>query len=117
MAQPSLPQARLTTHRGALLEKHEAFVTAQAEPSSISSQISRRTLTHTTAVMPFETSDRGVVHVVDDDVSLRAALESLFDSVGLASQTYGTARDFLNTTVVDSPGCVVIHLLLTHMNL
>ncbi len=116
MAQPSLPQARLTTHRGALLEKHEAFVTAQAEPSSISSQISRRALTHTTAVTPFETSDRGVVHVVDDDVSLRAALESLFDSVGLASQSYGTARGFLNSSVTDAPGCVVIDVRLPDMN-
>jgi len=67
-------------------------------------------------VVPFGTSDKAVVHVVDDDVSLRAALESLFDSVGLASRTYGTARDFLNASVTDAPGCIVIDIRLPDTN-
>jgi FixJ family two-component response regulator len=66
--------------------------------------------------MPFETSDRAVVHVVDDDASLRAAMESLFDSVGLATRTYETARDFLNASVADEPGCLVIDIRLPDMN-
>jgi FixJ family two-component response regulator len=66
--------------------------------------------------MPFDTSDRAVVHVVDDDASLRAAMESLFDSVGLATRTYGTARDFLSTSLADSPGCIVIDIRLPDMN-
>jgi FixJ family two-component response regulator len=67
-------------------------------------------------VMPFDMSDRAVVHVVDDDASLRAAMESLFDSVGLATRTYGTARDFLSTSLADSPGCIVIDIRLPDMN-
>ena len=66
--------------------------------------------------MPFDTSDRAVVHVVDDDASLRGALESLFDSVGLATQTYGAAREFLNTSLADTPGCIVIDIRLPDMN-
>jgi non-heme chloroperoxidase len=61
-------------------------------------------------------NDRAAVHVVDDDASLRGALESLFDSVGLAAQTCGTAGDFLNTNLADAPGCIVIDIRLPDMN-
>jgi len=66
--------------------------------------------------MPFQTNERAVVHVVDDDPSVRGALESLFDSVGLASQTYGAARDFLAASRPDEPGCIVIDVRLPDMN-
>src|SRR6266851_8401616 len=67
-------------------------------------------------VMSSEMSDRAVVHVVDDDASLRAALESLFDTMGLATRTYGTARDFLKTNLADAPGCIVIDIRLPDMS-
>src|SRR6266403_2617900 len=66
--------------------------------------------------MPFETSNRAVVHVVDDDASLRGALESLFDSVGFDTRTYGTARDFLDASLADKPGCIVIDIRLPDMS-
>src|ERR1700676_3031360 len=66
--------------------------------------------------MPFETNNRAVVHVVDDDASLRGALESLFESVGLATQAYGAASDFLNASVADQPGCIVIDIRLPDMS-
>src|SRR5258708_7233129 len=66
--------------------------------------------------MPFETSKRAGVHVVDDEVSLRGALESLFDSVGLATRTYGAASDFLNASLADEPGCIVIDIRLPDMS-
>jgi FixJ family two-component response regulator len=66
--------------------------------------------------MQLETNDKGIVHVVDDDPSLRAALESLFDSVGLATRTYGTARDFLNASPAETGGCIVIDIRLPDMN-
>ena len=46
----------------------------------------------------------GVVHVVDDDVSVRGALEALFETVGLETQTYGAAADFLTASLPDRPG-------------
>jgi FixJ family two-component response regulator len=66
--------------------------------------------------MPFEMNDRVVVHVVDDDASLRGALEGLFETVGLATRSYGAARDFLKTELIDAPGCIVIDIRLPDMN-
>src|ERR1700737_3092191 len=66
--------------------------------------------------MPLETNNRAVVHVVDDDAALRGALESLFDSVGLDTRTYGAARDFLDASLADTPGCIVIDIRLPDMS-
>jgi FixJ family two-component response regulator len=66
--------------------------------------------------MPLGTNEGAVVHVIEDDASLRRALEDLFETVGLATRTYGTARDFLNSGFTDSPGCVVIDVRLPDMN-
>jgi FixJ family two-component response regulator len=61
-------------------------------------------------------NERAIVHVVDDDASMRGALEGLFDSVGLETQTYAAARDFLTAVFADRPGCVVIDIRLPDMN-
>jgi FixJ family two-component response regulator len=54
----------------------------------------------------------GFVHVIDDDASLRAALDSLFRSVGLQVRLYGSAADFLDAPPVDAPGCLVLDVRL-----
>ena len=66
--------------------------------------------------MPSQTNERPIVHVVDDDASMRGALEGLFDSVGLETQTYAAAREFLATSISDRPGCIVIDIRLPDMN-
>ena len=66
--------------------------------------------------MPSQTNERAIVHVVDDDPSIRGALEGLFDSVGLGSRTYAAAGDFLAAGLADKPGCVVIDIRLPDMN-
>jgi FixJ family two-component response regulator len=66
--------------------------------------------------MPVPTSERAIVHVVDDDASLRRALVDLFDSIGLGTRTYAAARDFLGANVADGPGCIVIDIRLPDMN-
>jgi FixJ family two-component response regulator len=66
--------------------------------------------------MPSRTSERALVHVVDDDASMRGALVGLFDSVGLDAQTYAAAREFLTTNLADKPGCIVIDIRLPDMN-
>jgi FixJ family two-component response regulator len=66
--------------------------------------------------MPSQMVENAVVHVVDDDASLRGALEGLFETVGLATRSYGAARDFLNAKLADMPGCIVIDIRLPDMN-
>src|ERR1700727_3827572 len=66
--------------------------------------------------MPSQTRDTPVVHIVDDEALIRDALESLFESVGLNSQTYAAAGDFLAAGISDQPGCIVIDVRLPDMN-
>src|SRR3712207_6090100 len=66
--------------------------------------------------MPLQSDQRAMVHVVDDDASMREALQDLFHSIGLEARTYATARDFLATAAVDAPGCLVIDILLPDKN-
>jgi FixJ family two-component response regulator len=56
------------------------------------------------------------VHIVDDDASMRGALEGLFDSVGLQTQSYATAKDFLSADRSERPGCIVLDVRLPDMN-
>jgi FixJ family two-component response regulator len=46
-----------------------------------------------------------VVFVIDDDASVRASLESLFESVGFRVQLYGSADAFLQSERPDVPCC------------
>src|ERR1700761_8261482 len=61
-------------------------------------------------------NDKPVIHVVDDDASLRTALQGLFESVGISAETYRTAGDFLNADIADAPGCVIVDVRLPDMN-
>src|ERR1700712_5813895 len=65
--------------------------------------------------MQVATNERPLVHVVDD-ASMRGALEGLFDSVGIQTQTYATAKDFLSANLSDRPGCIVLDVRLPDMN-
>jgi FixJ family two-component response regulator len=66
--------------------------------------------------MRYATNEKALVHIVDDDASMRGALEGLFDSVGLQTQTYSTAREFLSSNLTDRPGCIVLDVRLPDMN-
>ena len=57
-------------------------------------------------------AEAAIVHIVDDDAPLAAALESLFRSVGLEARTYGSARAFLDAKQPDAPGCLVLDIRL-----
>ena len=52
--------------------------------------------------------DDSLIHVIDDDASLREALQSLFRSVGLAVEGHASVADFLNAERGDAPGCLVL---------
>ena len=57
-----------------------------------------------------------VVHIVDDDDSLRRGLANLFASVGLGARTYGSAQEFLDKLEGDAPGCIVLDVRLPGTN-
>ena len=52
------------------------------------------------------------VFVVDDDASVREALKSLLRSVDLEVETFGSAAEFLRSSLPDSPSCLVLDVRL-----
>ena len=66
--------------------------------------------------MLLQSDQKAIVYVVDDDPSMREALQSLFLSIGLETRTYATARDFLAIPVSDVPGCLIIDIRLPDTN-
>ncbi|QOZ51526.1 response regulator transcription factor [Bradyrhizobium sp. CCBAU 53338] len=66
--------------------------------------------------MPQDANNEAVVYIVDDDSSLRRALDSVFRSVGLQTRCYGSAQDFLEAQPVDLPGCIVLDVRLPGMS-
>lgn len=53
-----------------------------------------------------------VIHIVEDDASLREALASLFESVGLEARKHGSSAAFLETHDPRQPGCLVLDVRL-----
>ena len=53
-----------------------------------------------------------VVFVVDDDASVRDSLDSLFRSVGLRVELFGSADEFLQGQHPDAPCCLVLDVRL-----
>jgi DNA-binding NtrC family response regulator len=52
------------------------------------------------------------IYVVDDDASMREALESLLRSVGSRVQTFASAQEFLDAPRPDVPSCLVLDVQL-----
>ncbi len=57
-----------------------------------------------------------VVFVVDDDPSMRGALEDLVNSVGLEVRAFGTPQEFLQSPQSGAPGCLVLDVRLPGMS-
>jgi FixJ family two-component response regulator len=62
--------------------------------------------------MPELSSQKPIIHIVDDDESMRISLDSLFRSVGLLTRTYGAAHEFVGSVFGDLPGCIVLDVRL-----
>ena len=58
------------------------------------------------------TAETPIVFVVDDDESLREALRSLFRSVSLRVETFGSAADLLRSKLPDVASCLVLDVRL-----
>jgi len=57
-----------------------------------------------------------IVFIVDDDVSVRSALESLIESAGWVAETFASAQDFLRRPRVAAPSCLVLDVSLPDIN-
>jgi FixJ family two-component response regulator len=57
-----------------------------------------------------------VVFVIDDDPSMRAALEDLISSVGLQARLFASPQEFLQGPLSDAPGCLVLDVRLPGMS-
>jgi FixJ family two-component response regulator len=52
------------------------------------------------------------VFVIDDDANVRAAIQGLLKSVGLRSESFATAEEFLHNKEPNRPGCLVLDVSL-----
>ena len=59
---------------------------------------------------------RAVVYVIDNDPSMRAALEDLIVSIDLAVQMFASPQEFLQAKRPDAPGCLVLDVRLPGMS-
>jgi FixJ family two-component response regulator len=62
------------------------------------------------------TEERAVVFVIDDDSSMRLALEDLVRTVGLEVRTFAAPQQFLQSKPPDAPGCLVLDVRLPGMS-
>jgi FixJ family two-component response regulator len=58
------------------------------------------------------TEQQPVVFVIDDDASVRDAVEDLLRSVGLGVRSFGSTQEFLQSKRPDAPGCIVLDVRL-----
>jgi FixJ family two-component response regulator len=57
-----------------------------------------------------------MVFVIDDDDLVRAAIQGMLKSVGLRSETFATAPEFLRRNRPDGPSCLVLDVRLPGVN-
>ena len=56
------------------------------------------------------------VFIIDDDASVRVSIQDLLDSLGLRSESFGTAEEFLRSKRPDGPSCLVLDVRLPGVN-
>jgi FixJ family two-component response regulator len=57
-----------------------------------------------------------IVFVIDDDASMREALRSLFQSVGLQVEVFGSAPEFLQSKLRDVTSCLLLDIRLPQLS-
>jgi FixJ family two-component response regulator len=53
-------------------------------------------------------ADNPLIHAIDDDLSVRTALDCLFRTIGLACQCHASVAAFLAAARPDVPGCLML---------
>jgi FixJ family two-component response regulator len=62
--------------------------------------------------MSKQSTQNSIVYVVDDDQDVRDGLMSLFQSVGLRTQLFGSASEFLRAKRSDEAACLILDVRL-----
>src|SRR5581483_1725707 len=65
---------------------------------------------------PAMADDIPIVYIVDDDLGLRQALRSLFQSAGFAVAAFASPREFLEANQKEAPGCLVLDIQLAGLS-
>jgi FixJ family two-component response regulator len=60
--------------------------------------------------------EKAIVYVIDDDSSMRRALEGLLLSVGHEVRLFSSAPDFMQAARPDAPGCLLLDVRLPGMS-
>jgi len=58
------------------------------------------------------TEPGSIVFVIDDDPSIRRSIQGLLKSVGLRSESFSSAQDFLARSAADGPSCLILDVRL-----
>ena len=61
-------------------------------------------------------ADTAMVFIIDDDADVRESIQGLLKSVGLRSDSFGTAQEFLTSGREDGPSCLVLDITLPDLN-
>ena len=56
------------------------------------------------------------VFIIDDDASVRESIQDLLESLGLRSESFGTAEEFLRSKRPAGPSCLVLDVRLPGVN-
>ncbi|MGC2786485.1 MAG: response regulator [Roseiarcus sp.] len=57
-----------------------------------------------------------IIHIVDDDESMREVLASLLRSVALSARVYASVDAFLQAPRADAPGCLILDVRIPGMS-
>jgi FixJ family two-component response regulator len=57
-------------------------------------------------------ADEFTAFIIDDDAGIRAAIQGLLKSVGLRSEAFATAQEFLDRKGADGPSCLILDVRL-----
>jgi FixJ family two-component response regulator len=60
--------------------------------------------------------ETAVVHIIDDDDSMRAVLDSLLRSVDIDARAHASVDDFLTAKNPDAPGCLILDVRMPRIN-
>jgi FixJ family two-component response regulator len=61
-------------------------------------------------------AEASTVFIIDDDASIRNSIQGLLRSVGLRSESFASAQDFLYSSGADGPSCLVLDVRLPGVN-